>query len=255
MPQTSDNALRAIGLPILTAFLVCAAWQVMTIWTRVPATLLPPPSSIAHDFTFSLAELSRHGLVSGSEALLAFLLAMVAGGGGALLLTYSRLARDTLMPLIVVFQLIPKVALAPLFIVWLGTDTAARVAFAMFLSFFPVLISTMTGLTNADSGAVRLCRSLSASEWQIFRSIRIPSALPYFFSGLKVAVTMAVTGIIVAEFISAQSGLGYLVLNLASRVETSRIFAAILMLCLIGLGLYGLVALAENVARQWYRGR
>lgn len=252
--QANSDIFRAIVLPLATAVGFCMAWQALTVWTRIPAVILPPPTGIAHDFVVSLPELARHGLVSGAEAFLAFLIATLAGALGAALMVASPLLRDTLYPTVVMFQLIPKVALAPLFIVWLGTDTTARVAFAVFLSFFPVLVSTMVGLQNADPNAVRLCRSLSAGELQIFRAIRVPSALPYLFSGLKVAVTMAVTGIIVAEFISAQSGLGYLILHLSSRMETMRIFAAILMLCIIGLGLYGLVALAETMARRWYRG-
>jgi NitT/TauT family transport system permease protein len=164
------------------------------------------------------------------------------------------LLRDSFYPPIVGFQLIPKVALAPLFIVWLGTESASRIAFATFLSFFPVLISTLTGLQNADPTAVRLCRSLTASDWQTFVSVRIPFSLPYFFSATKVAATLAVTGIVVAEFITANAGLGFLILSSGPRMETLTIFAAIFMLCIVGLSLYGTVALLERAGRRWFTG-
>ena len=192
--------------------------------------------------------------MSGGEAVVAFVVATLAGFAGALVLTYSPLLRDTFYPVIVAFQLIPKVALAPLFIVWLGTDSLSRVAFATFLSFFPVLISTMTGLQNADPNAVRLCHSLTASEWQTFISVRIPFSLPFFFSSAKVAATLAMTGIVVAEFITANAGLGFMIVRAGTRLETLTVFAAILMLCFIGLLLYAAVALLEQAGRRWFKG-
>jgi NitT/TauT family transport system permease protein len=250
----ADGIAREIGLPIATALAFCAVWQMAVEGGHVPALYLPAPLDVGHKIVTSLPELIRHGMISGGEALLAFLIATVAGFAGALALTYSPLLRDTLYPVIVGFQLIPKVALAPLFIVWLGTDSLSRLAFASFLSFFPVLISTMTGLQNADPNAVRLCRSLTASEWQSFVAVRIPFSLPYFFSAAKVASTLAVTGIVVAEFITANAGLGFLILSAGPRMDTLTIFAAIVMLCVLGLLLYGAVAWIEYTARRWFKG-
>ena len=202
----------------------------------------------------SLKDLLRHSLISGGEALAAFLVATAVGFVGAILLTYSPLLRDILYPAIIGLQLIPKVALAPLFIVWLGTESLSRIAFASFLSFFPVLISTLTGLQNSDPNAVRLCRSLTATEWQTFVSVRIPFSLPYFFSAAKVAATLAVTGIVVAEFITANAGLGFVILSSGPKMETAMTFAAIVMLCAIGLLLYGAVVLIEHAGRRWFNG-
>lgn len=245
---------RDVGLPIATALAFCILWQIAVTTGRIPALYLPAPLDVGHRIVTSLPELIRHGAISGGESVLAFLIATFAGFAGALALTYSPLLRDTLYPVIVGLQLIPKVALAPLFIVWLGTESLSRLAFASFLSFFPVLISTMTGLQNADPNAVRLCRSLTASEWQAFVTVRIPFSLPYFFSAAKVAATLAVTGIVVAEFITANAGLGFLILSAAPRMDTLTIFAAIVMLCVIGLLLYGAVVLIERAARRWYKG-
>jgi NitT/TauT family transport system permease protein len=250
----TDALLREIGLPVATALAFCMLWQYLVTSGRVPALYLPPPLDIVQKMGASLPELIVNGAISGGEALLAFLIATTVGFVGGLMLAYSSLLRDTLYPFIVGFQLIPKVALAPLFIVWLGTDSLSRLAFASFLSFFPVLISTMTGLQNADPNAVRLCRSLTASEWQSFLAVRIPFALPYIFSAAKVAATLAMTGIVVAEFITANAGLGFLILTAGPRMDTLTIFAAIAMLCIIGLLLYGAVAWIEHGVRRWFRG-
>ncbi len=243
-----------IGLPIITAIAFCLLWQIAVSAGHIPATYLPAPLDVGRKLAVSLGELSRNGAISGSEALLAFLWATAAGFVAALLLAYSSLLRDTLYPVIVGLQLIPKVALAPLFVVWLGTGSLARIAFAGFLCFFPVLISTMTGLQNADPNAVRLCRSLTGSDWQCFISVRIPFALPYFFGGTKVAATLAMTGIVVAEFITANAGLGFLIVSAGPRLDTLTVFAAIVTLCLIGLVLYGAVAWIEHGARRWFKG-
>jgi NitT/TauT family transport system permease protein len=249
-----ESTVSRFGLPVLTAFVFCVLWQVAVSTGRVPVYDLPAPLAVGHKLSGSLGEFLHHGAITGGEALIAFLIATAAGFLGALLLAYSGLLRDMVYPLIVGFQLIPKVALAPLFVVWLGTDSLARISFASFLSFFPVLVSTMTGLQNADPNAVRLCRSLTASEWQSFISVRIPFALPYFFSATKVAATLAVTGIIVAEFITANAGLGFLIVSAGPRMDTLTVFAAIVMLCLVGLLLYGAVAWIEHLARRWFRG-
>jgi len=248
------NTAGSVGLPIATALLFCIVWQIAVSSGSIPQYLLPAPSAVAVKIGSSFSDLLTHTAISGMEALAAFLLATTAGFVVAVLLAYSPLLRDTFYPIIVAFQLIPKVALAPLFIVWLGTDSVSRVAFATFLSFFPVLISTLTGLQNAEPNAVRLCRSLSATEWQTFVSVRIPFTLPYFFSAMKVAATLSVTGIIVAEFITANAGLGFLILQASPRMETLTIFAAIFMLCGVGLGLYGLVGLLEQAGRRWFKG-
>jgi NitT/TauT family transport system permease protein len=252
--RRADAAMTAVGLPIVTALALGLAWQLAVTSGGIPEYVLPAPSHVLGKLFASLPELLSHAAISGGEAVMAFLCATLLGFVAAMALSYSPLLRDVLYPAIVGFQLIPKVALAPLFIVWLGTDAPSRISFAAFLSFFPVLISTLTGLQNADPNAMRLCRSLTASEWQTFVSVRIPFSLPYFFSATKVAVTLAVTGIVVAEFITANAGLGFLILSSGPRMDMLTIFSAILMLCFVGLLLYGAVSLLERAGRRWFKG-
>jgi NitT/TauT family transport system permease protein len=178
----------------------------------------------------------------------------VLGVGIAAMLASSPLLREMLYPNLVLFQLIPKIALAPLFVVWLGIDAPSRLVFSTFISFFPVALNTLTGLLSANGNAIRLCQSLTATESQIFRRIRVPYALPYFFSGMKVAATLSVIGIIVGEFISSNHGIGSYILLAGSRAETAKIFAALVVLCAIGLGLYGVIAWMELRVRKAWRG-
>jgi NitT/TauT family transport system permease protein len=185
----------------------------------------------------------------------AFAVATVLGVVLAIAVAYSPLVRDTLYPNLVLFQLIPKIALAPLFVVWLGITSESRVTYAAFISFFPVVISAAVGFASADASTLRLCRSLTASDWQSFVMVRFPFALPAIFSGMKIAMTMAITGVIIGEFISAKAGLGYFILYASSRMETALIFAALFVLCMIGVALFGAVALAERYVRDHYGRR
>ena len=145
-----------------------------------------------------------------------------------MVLTSSAVVFETFYPHVVLLQLIPKIALAPLFTFWLGIGATSRLTYAVFISFFPVTLATMTGLARADANALRLCRAVSASAWQTFVSVRIPYSLPYFLTGVKVAATMSVIGIVIGEFISAKEGLGFYILLAGSRGETANVFAGLL---------------------------
>ncbi|MDB5560364.1 MAG: transporter permease [Enterovirga sp.] len=247
------SVVEAVALPVLTGLAVFALWQFGTSSFGVSEVLLPPPTAIAARFRDLLPTLLVHTGATAGEIALA---SGVALGGGAILaglLTLSPGLYGALMPTIVLFQIIPKIALAPLFVFWLGIGSPSRLVFAIFLSFFPVLVSTAAGLQLAGSEAVRLCRSLGATRWQILRDVRIPSAAEHFFSGAKVTVTLAVIGVIASEFISAKQGLGYFILLASSRADTSAVFAALTMLCIIGLGFYLCVLAAERaVLRALY---
>jgi NitT/TauT family transport system permease protein len=245
---------RSVLLPLVTALVGLAAWEGLVRVRRIPSAILPPPTEVAQTLVAVHGLLLEHAWPTTVETVAGFLLAAVVGIAVAIAITYSRPIREALYPLLVVFQLIPKVALAPLFIVWLGIGSSSRLTFALFISFFPVVISTAAGLINTDRYMIRLARSLTANDWQIFVNIRFPGALPHIFSGLKIAVTLSIIGVIVGEFITSQAGLGYLIVFATSRAETAAIMAAILVLCIIGLVLYGAVALAERLMLRWYQG-
>jgi NitT/TauT family transport system permease protein len=249
---SSLRRVRPIILPIATAAAALLLWQFAVLRLHVPAVILPAPSEIGRQLWRALPILIAQTGPTALDTLSAFAAAAVLGIGLAIVITYSPLLRDTLYPNLVLFQLVPKVALAPLFVIWLGYGSPARVAFATFISFFPVVISAAVGFAGTDPAALRLCRSLTASEWRCFLLVRFPFALPAIFSGLKVAITMAVVGVIIGEFISSQAGLGHYILNAGSRLETADVFAALGTLSVLGVVLYGAVALAEFGVRRVY---
>ena len=241
---------RQILLPVLLAAAVLVTWQYGTTYAHVSPMVLVPPSAIYDLMSTAWPILLQQTWPTVVETVVGFAVASVVGIclGGAIVLSHR--VQQALSPHILLFQLIPKVALAPLFIVWLGVGPTSRLAFAVFLGFFPIVIATSTGLLSADSGPLRLCRALTGSRWQAFWSIRIPYAIPHIFAGLKVSVTMTMIGVIVGEFVTAQEGLGYIIMFASSAAETALVFAAIGLLCVIGLVMYGLVAGAEWLVQR-----
>jgi NitT/TauT family transport system permease protein len=254
--ETAPNArmLRLVLLPVGFAVAAIALWQILCQALHIPQILLPPPSAVWTVLRDDYAILFGETLPTLSESILSFVVASVLGVGLAVALTFSPWIREALYPSIVMFQLIPKIALAPLFIVWLGVGETTSVVVAVFIAFFPIVVSSATGLVSAKPEVLRLCESLTASEWQTFRMVRFPYALPYVFAGMKVGVTMAMIGVVVGEFITAQHGLGYIIMFAAGAGETATVLAAIVLLCVIGLGLYGIVGLAEWLVLRLYGG-
>jgi NitT/TauT family transport system permease protein len=237
--------LRRVLLPVALAALVCLAWEFGTRAAHISAMIIVPPSAVWQVIAASSGILLQQAVPTVEETLIGFALASIIGVVLGTALVLSHRVRQALYPHILTFQLIPKVALAPLFIVWFGVGPTSRLSLAVFMAFFPVVISTATGLMSADRNVVRMAASATASPWQIFYSVRVPYAMPHIFSGLKVAVSMAMIGVIVGEFVTAQAGLGYIVMLASSAAETALVFAAIIFLCVVGLALYGAVALAE----------
>jgi NitT/TauT family transport system permease protein len=232
---------RRVLLPVLFAGAVGLVWEFGTRAANISPLVIVPLSAVWRVITTSFGILFQQSIPTVVETLIGFALASVIGIVLGTLLLLSRRVRQALYPHILTFQLIPKVALAPLFIVWFGVGPTSRLSLAVFMAFFPVVISTLTGLVSADRNIVRMAAAQTASPWQIFHSVRVPYALPHIFAGLKVAVTMAMIGVIVGEFITAQAGLGYIIMMASS----AAVFAAIILLCAAGLALYGAVALAE----------
>ncbi len=247
--------LRPVILPVTTAALFVVLWQTVVVAFHVPPVILPPPSDIAGELVYAFPLLLHHALPTTFDSLMAFAAATLLGIGLATGISYSPLLRDAIYPNLVVFQLVPKIALAPLFVVWLGISSGSRVTFATFVRFYPVVISAAVGFAGTEAATLRMCRSLTMSEWQVFRLVRFPFALPAIFSGLKIAMTMSIIGVIIGEFISAKAGLGFYILYASSRMETGLIFAALFVLCVIGVGLFGAVALAEMLVRRSYGRR
>jgi NitT/TauT family transport system permease protein len=242
----------AFVLPIATAFLFLLAWQALSAFGHISPAILPPPTMVVEQLAENLSLIMQDTYPTTVETVVAFLISIPLGIVLAALLVYSTLAQQALYPNIIFFQLIPKIALAPLFIVWLGIGPSARITFSVFICFFPILIATAAGLRAVETNMLRLCRSLRMSEWQILIRVRFPTSAPYVFSGMKVSVTLAIIGVVVGEFIASEQGLGYLILFASSREQTDLALACIAVLCVVGLLLYGLVVVAEKVVMSLY---
>jgi NitT/TauT family transport system permease protein len=239
-------------LPIVTAFVFLLFWQAISVFGHISPAILPPPTMVLGQLVENFPLIMRDTYPTTIETLVAFLISIPLGIVLAALIVYSTLAQRALYPNIVFFQLIPKIALAPLFIVWLGIGPSARITFSVFICFFPILIATAAGLRSVETNMLRLCRSLRMSEWQILIRVRFPTSAPYMFSGMKVGVTLAIIGVVVGEFIASEQGLGYLILFASSREQTDLALACIAVLCVVGLLLYGLVVLAEKAIMSVY---
>ena len=240
---------------LIFAVVLLAIWQTVTMQSLVPAVLLPSPASIANRIFTGAGTLLPNAASTSLVAVGGFALALVAGLGLAAAMALSAWLTRLLYPNLLLFQLLPKVALGPLFVVWLGIGVPSRLAFTTVVSVFPVVIGTLAGLRAANPGQIRLCQALRASLWQIFIHIRVPGALPYIFAGARIAATLAFTGAVVGEFISSDSGLGHVIMNAASQSDTALVFASLVVLCILGADLYGLVGLAERFARRRWRSR
>jgi NitT/TauT family transport system permease protein len=245
---------RVVLLPLGFALIALLVWELFCRASRISPILLPPPSAVWSVLSDNWEILFQQSLPTTLETIISFLAATLLGVVLAVAITFSAWVREALYPNIVMFQLIPKIALAPLFIVWLGVGSRSCIVVAIFIAFFPVVVSTATGLVSAKPEVLQLCRSLTASEWQMFRLARFPYAMPFVFAGMKVGVTMAMIGVIVGEFITAQAGLGYIIMFASSAGETATVLAAIVLLCGVGLTLFGLVALGEMAVQRWYGG-
>jgi NitT/TauT family transport system permease protein len=250
-----SRQLPALALPTATAFLFLIAWQAVAVLGHISPTILPPPTMIVQQLIEHFPLIMKHTIPTTIETLAAFGLSIPIGIALAALMVYSATAFQALYPNVIFFQLIPKIALAPLFIAWLGIGPSSRITFSIFICFFPILIATVTGLRSVDANMLRLCRSLRMSSWQVLVRVRFPSALTHLFSGMKVAVTLAIIGIVVGEFIASQRGLGYLILFASSRQQTDLALACIAALCAAGLVLYGAVVLAEKAMARIYDTR
>ena len=242
------RALRRY-VPSLVLFgALLVLWQVLPPLFRVREYLLPGPAAVvraALDFSIPWP---THVWITTLEVLGGFLLAGAAGVALGVAIAWSVALAGALVPFLVFVNTLPKVAVAPLFLLWLGYGVIPNILIAALIGFFPVVINTAAGLTQVDEELLDLGRVFGAPTWKVFLKIRLPNALPYVFSALKVTATAAVVGAIVGEFVASQAGLGMVIVNAQTNLNTPVAFAALLWISVIGLVLYGLVGLA---ARWW----
>jgi NitT/TauT family transport system permease protein len=224
---------EAVAAPILTAIFL-AAWQFGAPALGLSVFILPTPSQIAERIVVDHRLLIEHSWITLVETISGFAIAGVAGILTAFAIFYSRLFERACYPLLVAMQTVPKVALAPLLVLYLGYDFAPKCFLAFLLAYFPIVIATVVGLKSLDKAMVNLVRSMGANELQTFFKIRLPAALPNIFGGLKVGISLAVIGAVIGEYVAAERGLGYLQLQASSQFDTTLSFAALIIIALLG---------------------
>ncbi len=212
---------------------------------------MPSPAETADALWQNRSLLADNAWVTLQEIVFGLGCALIAGVGFAVLMHLSRTIRDASYPLIVASQTIPIVVIAPILLVWLGFGIGPKIVVVALICFFPVTVNVLDGLSSTEPSAIKLMRSLDASRWQIFRRVEVPTALPSFFTGAKIAVVLAPIGAVFGEWVGSSAGLGHLILQDNGQLEVAREFAAVVVLSAMALALIGLVALAERRVVTW----
>ena len=245
---------RTARLRFLLGFLAlcCVLWQLACDWSGVRPYVLPSPMAVVHELAADPSGLLQHTGYTLGATLLGFGLSVLIGLLLAIGIVYSRLLDRTLFAALVTSNAVPKVAIAPLFILWIGTGLESKVLIALLVSIFPMVVDSVVGLRSVDPGVLDLARTYRGSKLQMFWKLRLPTALPSVFAGMKVAISLALVGTIVGEFVGSNWGLGYVILQAQGTYNTPRAFAAIVILAVLGTVLYQIVDLAERRAMPWH---
>ncbi len=239
----APSALVILGLVVL--------WQVAVVALNVKEFILPTPLAALRSLDKANFQCVANFLATFYAVIGAFVLSAILGVALAVVIVWNQFLMRTVMPVLVLFNTLPKIALAPLFVIWLGYGIWPNIVIGTTIAFFPMVVNTAVGLASAEPEMLDLVRSLNATRWQVFRKIRFPNAVPYIFTGLKLNATMSVTGAIVGEFVASDKGLGSLIITSGVTMDTPPIFASLILISVLGLVLYGAVVAVENIVAPW----
>jgi NitT/TauT family transport system permease protein len=237
---------RRWAVIVLVHVAVVLLWEVLVKAAKIPAFILPAPSDVLATLAAPTNAWVSNTLVTAAEILGGYLLAVALGVSLALLFSWSSLLMLLVFPLLVTLNMIPKVALGPIVVVWMSYGIFTNMLITFSLCFFPILLTTARGLREVEPDLLDLVHSLKGSRWQVFRYIQLPGSLPYIFSGMKVGAILAVAGAVVGEFIASERGLAYLMIQVQSSLDTAAMFMAVFLLTLLGLTLYLIVLGLEH---------
>jgi NitT/TauT family transport system permease protein len=244
--------LADYGLPLAVIVGLVLAWEAICRLAGIPVWLLPAPSAIVRDTWTWADRIPGHLWVTFYETVGGFAVAVLVGVPLAIAIVYSPLIRRILYPILLVVQSVPKVALAPLFLIWIGYGPTSNILVAAIVAFFPMVVNTATGLESVEPDLLQLTHALKANALRVFWKVRLPWALPHIFSGMKVAMSLAVIGAVVGEFVGSDRGLGYLILTASSNMNTAIVFGVMAVLSALGIVVFWGVCLAESLVCPWY---
>jgi len=240
-------------LPGLNLIMLMLLWEVLVRLFAIPVFILPAPSLILSKMLEQAPILWENSLYTLYQTLAGFVLSVLAGVIVAIAIAWSGYLRNTIYPILLLFQSIPKTAIAPLIILWFGYGDISKIVIAFLVAFFPIVVNTAMGLMDVDDNMLDLVRSLKCDRFQEFWYIRLPNALPALFSGAKVAITLAIIGAVIGEFVGASNGLGYLILLYTSSLQTALVFSCLVILSLQGIVLFYSIEYIEKLALPWSR--
>lgn len=252
-PRRAGSRWSRPVLPVVAMVVAVAVWWLATIVFHISTFLLPSPADIVRSFAETPGYLLTETGTTLEETLTGYAIAAAGGLLIAVLLTASRSMQRAVLPLLVGINAVPKIAVAPLLVVWMGFGQVPKIVMVVLIAFFPIVVSSMAGLTSTPADLGELARSLSATRRQTFLKVRLPWALPQVFVGLKVAIALAVIGAVVGEFSGGNAGLGYVIVASGSSSDTPLAFAAVVLLAIISIALFYLVAAAEHFLLPWVR--
>ncbi len=246
------SKLDRYAVPLALAVVLLLLWEFGVKFAKVPAYLLPPPSAIFASLVNDWKVIYLNIFPTLIAILGGFALSVIIGIPLATIIVFSRFAERVLYPPMIASQAIPKVAIAPLFVVWMGFGVMPKIWIAFLIAFFPVVIDTVIGLRSIQPEMLHLGRSMGGGTLRVFLKLRLPSALPNIFAGLKVAITLAVVGAITGEFVGSQSGLGYLLTSASGQMDTALVFAVLVTISVIAMILFMIIEAVEKKVIPWH---
>lgn len=244
--------MRAWLYPVVTIVGLLVVWQMLVVALEIPAYLLPLPSTVAAYLIKKWAFILSHSWITTYETLGGFFLSILFGVPLAIAIVWSEKLDRAITPLLVLSQTFPKVAIAPLLIIWLGFGITTKVVVSFLVAFFPVVIAGVAGMRSVEIEMLELIRSMGATPVKIFLKVRLPHSLAHFFAGLKVAIAFAVVGAVVGEFVASDQGLGYLLLLANANLDTPLLFTVLFVLMGLGMVLYYAIVWLELLAIPWH---
>lgn len=250
-PATSGRVASWL-LPAASAVIGLALWEGSVAYFRLPAYLLPAPSAVLQAMgTFWHVLLSQLAFTAFAAAA-GFAVALVLGIGFGAAITASRTVDRMLYPWLVISHAVPKVVVAPLFIVWIGFGLKSEILFVIVFTFFPIIVNTVTGLKSTDPEVLQLARSMGATRWESLTKIRIPNALPSIFAGIKISATLAPVGAVIGEFVASNYGLGHVLIQSVGNLETTLAFAAVVVISVFGIAIWYAAEWVEKLSIPWH---
>jgi len=248
----TPSRIASWSLPAASAVLGLGLWEGTVAFFNLPAYLLPAPTAVLQAMVEYWRELLSQLAFTSFAAAVGFVIALVLGIAFGAAITASRTVDRMLYPWLVISHAIPKVVVAPLFIIWIGFGLKSEILFVVVFTFFPIIVNTVTGLKSADPEVLQLARSMGASRWEALTKIRIPNALPSIFAGVKISATLAPVGAVIGEFVASNNGLGHVLIQAVGSLETTLAFAAVVVISLFGIAIWYAAEWVERVSIPWH---